>query len=49
MDLCSFLGLHFKPELKTVNLVRISKNLANFDFLFENYLDTVIILGMCLC
>jgi hypothetical protein len=49
MDLYSFLGLHFKHELKIVNLVSISTNLAYFDFLFKNYLDTVIILGMCLC
>jgi len=48
MDLCSFLGLHFKPEFKIVNLVRAS-NIANFDFLFKNNLDTVIILGACLC
>lgn len=27
MVLC-FLGLHFKHELKVVNLVRVSKNLA---------------------
>lgn len=48
MDLCSFLDVHFKRELKIVNLVRVSKNLANFDFLFKNYLGTVI-LGTCLC
>jgi len=49
MDLCSFQGLHFKHEWKIVNLVRVSKNIANFDFLFKNNLNTVIILGACLC
>jgi hypothetical protein len=34
MDLCSFWGLHFKHGLKIVNLLRVIKNLANFDFLF---------------
>jgi len=49
MDLCSFLGLQFKHELEIVNLVRVSKNVTNFDFLSKNNLDTVIILGACLC
>jgi len=49
MDLCSVLDFHFKHKLKIVNFVRVSKNIANFDFLFKNYLDTVIILGTCLC